>query len=867
MSWFSAIFRKRTLERELDKELRFHLEEHIDALIKAGRTPTEARREAMLEFGGLEQFKEACRDERGGQWLETVGQDLRYAVRRLRNEKGFTTTVLLTLALGIGAFTTIFSVVNGLMLNPRDYPQLDRLVMLREKVPPLLVPLETSGPNFIDWRMQAKSFEGGLVGLTIGGFNITGIGEPLQVKGGHVSANFFDVLGVKLHLGRGFLPGEDEPCKGRVLILSFPFWHRHFNGSPDVIGRGVEVDGQPYTIVGVAPEWLSRTEDARPLWTPEPSVIMKARKTRLTDVWGRLKPGVTLAQAQAEMDVIAAQLAAQYPENAGTSVSVIPRLAHINRQWSEWLWTLLAAVGCLLLIACVNVANLLLARATARQREIALRATLGAGRWRLIRQLLTESLLLAVLGGGAGLLLAMWGVDGLRSLAPVVGVERMAYVELDGGMLIFALGLSLLTGVVFGLAPAWLAARVDLRESLNQGARGTTEGGVQGRLRGLLVVSEVSLALVLLAGAGLFVRSFIRLSQADLGFVPEHATTFMTDLKGVKKTSVEPRIAFLEAVLHRLREIPGVSAAGASSPLYVLGWPSKRRIPLVIEGAPPVDDATAAPHMSRESVTPGFFAAMGIPLLRGRMFTEQDNTATSPRVTLINATLARQFFPHENPIGRRINHAEIVGVVTDAATEAPDQPGIPQTYIPYAHAPHSTPAFVVRTARESAALPAAIRAAVYAVDPDQPLIQIRRLEDTVSDANALRRFAMGLLGLFSAVALVLAAVGLYGVIAYSVHQRTTEIGIRVALGAEKSDILRLILRQGAKLVGIGLALGLVIALGAGRLIESRLYQTSSRDPLTLVSICLFFAVVAALACWVPARRAAKLDPMVALRAE
>src|SRR2546423_4419231 len=797
--------------------------------------------------------------------------DFRYALRQLVKAPSFTIVAILTLALGIGACTAIFSVVNTVLLRPLDYPDPSRIVVIRETQLPQFPEFAVSPPNYLDWEKQTKSYEY-LAAYTGAGLNLTGEGEPQRLIGVKVTAHYFDVYGVKPVLGRNLLPEEDAVGKNHAVVLSSGFWQRVFGGARDVVGRSLQLNGEPYQIVGVAPYGFGVASKVD-VWTPmafKPNETANdARGGHYISVVGRLKPGVTFDQAKAELEVIAAQLAVQYPDpQKGWGIFMLPMQDYTVREVKPVLYTLLGAVACVLLIACANLANLLLARATARHREISIRAALGAGRGRLIRQLLTESVVLAICGGAAGVVFAKWGLDALIALAPT-NLPRSGEIHLDAGVLLFSLGLSVVTGLLFGIAPAWLAARADVNEALKQGTRGSTEGGARGRLRSALVVIEVTFALVLLGAAGLLARSFMQLANVDPGFIPENATLMRLSLPQKKYAEHDQQIAFANALLERIKNLPGVQAVGVthSMPLvgaYVLGFN--------IEGRPHIDPADL-PSTNYYSVTPDYFRAMGIRLIRGRLFTPQDD-AKAPRVAIINETMAHQFFPNEDPIGKRINITngpdtwrEIVGIVADINQYGLDKATSAQSYEPFAQVPFTSLNVVIRTKGSPAALLGALRPAVYAVDKDQPVGIIRPLEEIMADSIARQRSAMTLLTVFSGVALVIAAVGIYGVMAYNGVQRTGEFGICMALGAQQPGVLPLVLTQGGKLIGLGLAIGLLATLAASRAMGSMLFNVSSYDPLTLSSITLLLGVVALIACFFPANRATKVNPIEALRTE
>jgi putative ABC transport system permease protein len=797
--------------------------------------------------------------------------DLRYALRQLIKSPGFAAVTILTLALGIGACTAIFSVVNAVLLRPLDYPDPARLVIIRETNLPDFPEFSVSPPNYLDWEKQTKSYEY-LAAYSGSRINLTGDGEPQQLVGIKATAHYFDVYGIKPALGRTFLPEEDAPGKNHVVVLSYPFWQRVFGGAADVLGRPVQLNGEPYTVIGVAPLGFgiaSKIDAWMPMAFKPDETANDARGGHYLSVVGRLRSGVTVAQAEAELKVLAAQLATQYPDsNKGWGVFIMPLQDYSVRDVRTVLYTLLGAVGCVLLIACANIANLLLARATARHREISIRAALGASRARLVRQLLTESVLLALCGGLAGMLLARWGLDALLALAPA-NLPRVTDIHLNAGVLVFSLALSVITGLVFGIAPAWLAARADVNEALKQGSRGSTEGGARGRMRSALVVIEVTLALMLLGGAGLLARSFIQLAHVDPGFTPENATVLRLSLPQKKYALPEQQTAFADALLERIKTLPGVQAAGLTHSMPLVG---DYVLSFNIEGRSAIAPSDL-PNTNYYAVTPEYFRAMGIRLVRGRIFTARDD-AKAPRVAIINETMARQHFPNEDPIGKRINITngpdtwrEIIGIVGDIKQYGVDKATSNQSYEPFAQVPFSSLNVVIRASGPSTALLGAIRPTVYAVDKDQPIGAIRPLEEIMADSIARQRFAMTLLTVFSLVALVIAAVGIYGVMAYSVVQRTGEFGIRMALGAQQRDVLRLVLAQGGKLVGLGLIIGLAATLAASRAMGSMLFNTSAQDPLTLGMITLLLGAVALVACLLPATRATKVNPIEALRAE
>jgi len=795
--------------------------------------------------------------------------DLRYAFRQLVKNPGFTGVAILTLALGIGACTAIFSVVNGVLLRPLDFPQPDRIVVIRETNLPQFPEFSVSPPNYLDWAKQTKSWQY-LAAYSGAQVNLTGKGEPQRLVSVKATAHYFDVYQIKPVLGRTFIPEEDAPGKDHIVVLSHAFWQRVFGSEPNVLGRAIQLNGEPYTVIGVAPPHFgeaSKVDTWVPMGFKPDETAADARGGHYLNVVGRLRASVNIASARAELELLAAQLARQYPDsNLGWGVTMSPILDYSVRDVRPILYTLLGAVGCVLLIACANIGNLLLARATARHRELSIRTALGASRARLVRQLLTESILLGLAGGAAGVLVARWGLDLLLTLAPST-LPRTNDIHLDASVLIFSLALSALTGVIFGIAPALLAAHTDVQEGLKQGARGSTDG--RGRLRGALVVVEVAFALVLLGGAGLLARSFMRLTHVDPGFVPEHATVLRLALPEKKYEKSEQQLAFADALLSRLRALPGIQAAGLTHSLplisdWVLGFK--------IEGRPEVRPADL-PSTNYYSVTPDYFPAMGIRLIRGRLFNQHDD-ARAPRVAIINETLARQFFPNEDPIGKRILVTngpdvwrQIVGIVGDIKQYGVDKETTSQTYEPYAQYPFRSLNVVLRTSDSGASLAGALRPAVYAVDKDQPVGTIQPLEEILGATIAKQRFAMLLLIVFSSVALVIAAVGIYGVMAYSVVQRTGEFGIRMALGAQRSDVLRLVLSYAGKLVSLGLVIGLGATFAASRLMGSMLFQTNAHDPLTFSLTTLLLAAVAIAACLLPAHRATRVNPIEALRTE
>jgi putative ABC transport system permease protein len=807
--------------------------------------------------------------------MNTLLQDLRYGARMLFRQPAFTLIAVLMLGLGIGANTAIFSVINSALLRPLPYPQAERIVHLWETNRSQNVLTSTVSPLcFADWREQSKSFES-ISAYRYARLALTGGGEPERIIGIAASAGFFEALGVTPLLGRGFTAEEDKPGNNRVVVLSHDLWQRRFAGDKNLLGQTIMLDSQQHTVIGVMPPKF-RYPDSAELWMPLALDLSRfSRGSHFLFAIGRLKPGVTPAAAQAELDVIAGNLEKQYPNNnKGVGINLVPLHDQVvGKDLRLRLWVLLAAVGLVLLIACVNVANLQLARAVARHRETAIRSALGAGQGRLVRQFLTESLLLAVLGGLAGLLLSKWGVDWLAVVARKQ-FPQLPEIGLDNRVLGFTLLVSLLTGVIFGLAPALQAVRVNVQTALKESGPSAT-GQRQG-LRSLLVVSEVALAVVLLVGAGLLINSFFRLQRVNPGFNPENLLTLNIALPNAKYGTPHQQVAFFQQTLQRIAALPGVQAAGAVNDLPFSG--SRSRSSFSIDGR------TQQPNESWDAdarlISPDYFRAMGMQLSAGRAFTGRDEK-DGPGVVIINQTMARRFWPNADPLGKRLTigmgqeqqlygkapSREIVGIVGDLKHQDLTGANEPEMYVPYQQASSPVMSLVVRGRGDSSKLTNAIRGAVREVDREQPISSVLLMEERLARAVATERLNTFLLALFAAVALLLAASGIYGVMAYTVTQSTRELGIRMALGAQQQDVLKLVLGQGLLLTAIGLAVGVAASFALTHLMRGLLFGITPTDPLVFSSAPLLLTLVALLACYVPARRATKVDPIIALRYE
>jgi len=799
----------------------------------------------------------------------TLLQDMRYAVRRLLKSPGFAVVAVGALALGIGANTAIFSVVNSVLLRPLPYPAPEQLVQLWEARPRQNMPrVEIAPHEFLAWAEQSQSFQR-IAATDLAQYNLTGRGEPERVTGALVSAAYFPLLGVTPVQGRGFLEEEDRPGASDVVVLSNELWQTRFNSDPSIAGQTLNLDGVSCTIVGVLPRGFRLPQNAALARPIAFNADDRARPgNHFLNVFGRLKEGVTVAQAEAEMATVAARVEQSLGgTNVGHQVVVVPLHEQIVGGSRTALLVLLGAVALVLLIACANVANLLLARAAGRRREVAVRAALGASRWRIVRQLLAESLLLSALGGALGLLLAVWGVELLVRLDPT-GVERAGEVTLDWRVLAFTLGLSLLTGLLFGLAPALQASKADFVESLKEGGR-TGQGLARSRLRSALVVGEVALTLVLLVGAGLLLKSFSRLLAVDPGLDPRNVLTMDVALPPAKYDEPQRVTAFYERLLQEAAALPGVEAAGAVSVLPLAGDDNSNFVQ--IEGREPLPPGQAL-RAGRRNVSADYFRALGIALKRGRGFAASDARDAQP-VLVINEAMARTFFQGEEPVGKRIRTGdkspwvEIVGVVGDVRHRGLDVDTRPEMFFPQTQTPSRRMTLVVRAAGDPRALAAPLRERVRSIDQDQPVGNVRTMEEWVSESVASQRFTAALLGVFAAAAAALAALGLYGVVSYSVAQRTHEIGLRVALGARPRDVLRLVIGQGMTLTLVGVGVGVAAALALTRVISGLLFNVGATDPAVFVAVPLLLGSVALLACYLPARRATKVDPMVALRYE
>jgi len=801
-------------------------------------------------------------------------QDIRFAVRMLRKNWSLTAIVIVVLALGIGANTAIFSVVNAALLRPLPYTDPDKLVRLSEDSPN--VPqMSISYPNFLDWREQNKVFSG-IAAMQFRSLNLTGVDEPERLAGRGVSAEFFDVLGVKPALGRSFSASEDRPGATPVCIISHGLWQRRFGSDAALINRQVSLSGTSYTVVGVLPEsyvFGTPTDVFVPIGLRADEMKERGSHPGIYAI-ARLKPGVTIETARAELIAMAVRIGEQYGMK-GNSATLTPLREVFIGDIRVTLLILLGAVGFVLAIACANVANLLLARAATRNKEMAIRTALGAGRFRLIRQLLTESMLLALVGGVSGLLLALWGIDMLRS-ASADSLPSTAVIKLDGRVLIFTLGVSLLTGIIFGLAPALGAAQTDLQDTLKEGGRSST-GGRRHWLRSTLVVTEVALSLVLLVGAGLLIKSFIRILDTDPGFKPQNLLTMQLALSA-KKDEGGKVLNFFNDLNRRVAGLPGVEAAAFSNGIP-LGATADTSFAIV--GRPKAEPGKQ-PQTMLYITSPDYLQAMGIRLIKGRFFGAQD-TQKSPRVAVIDETFARQQFPNEEPLGHYLAgdgkdnpDAEIVGVVVHVKHFGLDavERVQPQLYVPFNQAPNDMLPFlaprmnlIVRTATDPLNLTAAVRREVQALDPNQPVFNVSTMEKTIDESLGTQRLSMTLLAVLASLALILAAVGIYGVMSYTVSQRTHEIGIRLAVGAQPRDVFRLVLGHGMTLTLIGVVIGLMGAFGLTRLMTRRLFGVAPTDPTTFAGIAVLLIGVALVACYLPGRRATRVDPLVALRYE
>jgi putative ABC transport system permease protein len=808
--------------------------------------------------------------------MHNLLQDLRYAFRLLAKSPSFTAIAILTLALGIGANTAIFSVVNGVLLRPLSFLDPSRLVIVAEKSP--FPTISTSYQNFVDWRDQSRSFES-MEGTRSTGLSLTGAGDPELLTARMATAGLFPLLGVEAREGRTFLPEEDKAGSAPVVMLTYGLWQRRFGGSREIIGKPITLDSRPYTVVGVLPPGfqLLQPADVFVPFVPWAVTLPDDRNWHPGIIAiARLKPGVSRETARAEMVGITKRLEEQYPDyNTGTSADVVGLQEQLVQNVRPALILLLGAVSLVLLIACVNVANLLLARASSRGREVAIRTAMGAGRGRVVRQLLTESVLLSLGGGLLGIFFA-WASLGPLLKISAGSVPQVVPIELDRSVLVFTFVVSLITGLFFGLVPALRTAKLDLRETLNEGSRGSTSGPGHHRIRGVLVASEIALAVLLLVGSGLLLRSFSRLQDVPPGFQADHLLVADIPLSQTAYAKPEQRYQFFDRLVERAKALPGVRSAGAASFLPVSGGGSV--IHFNITGHPPKTphDYVAAGY---RTVTPNYLETLGVPLLRGRMLTPADNDK-APAVVVINASMAAKYFPNENPLGKRLQLGatpdkdvptmEIVGVIGDV------RPGLgvdPQTemYLPYRQADLILPVFqlsvVLRTAADPQLQTAALRSALGEIDPNQPLVRVRTMEENMAATVAQPRFRTWLIGIFAAVALVLAAVGVYGVMSYTVTQRTNEIGIRITLGAQPEDVFKAIVGEGLRLALAGVAIGTVAALALTRLLQSFLFGISAYDPITFLGVAMLLTMVAAAASFFPARRATLVDPMVALRYE
>jgi putative ABC transport system permease protein len=806
--------------------------------------------------------------------MDSLFSDIRYAVRNLIKRPGFTSISVITLALGIGANTAIFSAVNALLINPLPFPDQDRVVAIWDKEPSRGVERnEVAMANYLDWRSQSQSFEH-LALERWWSTNLTAGDTPERVQGFLVTANFLDVLRVKPIMGRNFIEEENQPGKDSVAIITNSLWQRRFGSDPNIVNKTITTNGVVRTVVGVLPEDFNYPKGAEvfaPIaLTPE---LIKSRGNHSYYVIGRLKPGVSLPGAQAEIDTITARLAAQYPDtNVGLGANVYPIVADTVRMYSTALWVMMGAVGFVLLIACANVANLMLARATGRQKELALRAALGASRWRIVRQLLVESLVIALIGGALGVLVGIWGIDLLRAGNPGEAAKYAPgwkSLGINLPVLVFTLAISLLSGLLFGLAPAWHVSKPELNDALKEGGRQTTGGSH--RLRGLLVVSEIALSLVLLVGAGLMFRSFLALLKTSPGFNPEGVLTMNLNLPFAKYKEESQRAAFYSDLVHRVEALPGVQSAAVINYLPLGGANSSETF--LVEGRP--EPGPGQENLGRYRVcTPDYFQTMGISILKGRGFTEQDRSGSTP-VILVSETLARRYWPEGDAVGKRMRFEgplekapwmEVIGIVQDVKHEL-NLPVTSDYYLPHAQDSWNAMVLVARTSTDPASMSDSIRQQVLAIDKDQPVFDVRTMHEVRAISVALYSFGSATMGIFAIIALVLAAIGIYGVMAFAVTQRTQEIGIRMALGARAIDVLKMIVKTGMSLATIGVIAGLVGAFAITRLMASLLFGVSPTDVVTFAFVAAGLLLVALLACYIPARRAIKVDPLVALRYE
>jgi len=800
--------------------------------------------------------------------METLFRDIRYGARGLWKRPGFTVIALVALALGIGANTAIFSLVNAVVLRPLPYPEPDQLVWVWGNFPGGNR-ASISPPDYLDYRSQNKSFEQLAATMSIAApATLTGSGEPERLTASVVTGNFFQALGVTPALGRGFSLDNEKPGNDQVAVLSHELWQRRFAGDPGIVNKRINLDSKSFEVIGIMPKDLTFPQTAD-LWVPlnfDASEEMKVRAAHFLRPIGRLKPGVTVAQAQADTDAIAAQLAQQFPQsNTGWNLRLEPLRERLIGNSKTSLFILFGAVGFVLLIACANVANLLLVRATARQKEVALRTALGASRMRIVRQLITESLLLALVGGALGALIAAWGIDLLVTLTRD-SVPPTAIVKIDATVLAFTFLTSLVTGLLFGVIPAFRTVKLNLTDALKEGAKGS-EATFKNRTRSLLVVFESALAVVLLIGAGLLIRSLVALQNINPGFEANNVLTMRVDLPRGKYDSAQKTSNFFQQLEQRLAGVPGVESVGFITELPLSGQPNDA--PFTVEGRPAVapDEKFGADF---RRVNQNYFSTMRIPLLRGRNFTEQE-VRDNARVLVVSEALVNTAFPNEEALGKRLltvfgdKPFEIVGIVGDIRHRALEFQPYATMYLPTIQSGRMN--VVLRTQGDPMSVVPGVRKEVTAIDREQPIAVVRTMDEWVNRSTSTPRYRTTLLGLFAGLAMILAATGIYGVMSYSVAQRTHEIGIRMALGAKNGDVLRLVVRQGMLLVVVGLGIGLIAAFGLTRLMSSLLFGVTSKDPITFVAVAGLLAGVALIACYIPARRATKVDPLTALRYE